>query len=471
MRLRNEFSKAEFGDRRLEQRLLLIVEQFDGQPDKSYPEAAGGDAALEATYRFLNNSSVTPERILSGHFAASCERVRAVRRTVIAHDSTELSFKRPSMGTLGEGRRGFLGHFALAVGLDGGQRVPLGVVAMETVLRDPVEQRGRPRRNTHRRHRAKDSEELRWWRTVDLVERRLGEHSGAIHVMDREADGYELFARLIEARYRFVIRTYYDRTTVPDEEQKISRRRAKSWPRMTDLLKKTPALLKVEVPLSPRRKVTQANKVKPAREARVATLEYVACAMEIAQPFWTPIDGPTSLQVNVVQVREVNPPADCEPVEWRLITTEPVETSDDVIAVIDAYRARWVIEEYFRALKQGCAYEKRQLENQHAIINALAIFVPMAWDLLALRTAARVAPDAQASTVIDDFKLGLLKRHPKLRLSQQPTARDVMLAVAQLGGHIRNNGEPGWIVLGRGFERLLILEEGALLSSGICDQS
>jgi hypothetical protein len=32
----------------------------------------------------------------------------------------------------------------------------------------------------------------------------------------------------------------------------------------------------------------------------------------------------------------------------------------------------------------------------------------------------------------------------------------------QLGGHIKNNGEPGWIVLGRGFQKLLDLEEGAL---------
>jgi hypothetical protein len=39
--------------------------------------------------------------------------------------------------------------------------------------------------------------------------------------------------------------------------------------------------------------------------------------------------------------------------------------------------------------------------------------------------------------------------------------RQAMLAVAQLGGHIKNNGDPGWLVLGRGYEELLVLEEGA----------
>jgi hypothetical protein len=38
--------------------------------------------------------------------------------------------------------------------------------------------------------------------------------------------------------------------------------------------------------------------------------------------------------------------------------------------------------------------------------------------------------------------------------------REALLAVAALGGHIKNNGEPGWIVLGRGFETLLTLEQG-----------
>jgi hypothetical protein len=40
------------------------------------------------------------------------------------------------------------------------------------------------------------------------------------------------------------------------------------------------------------------------------------------------------------------------------------------------------------------------------------------------------------------------------------TVRDAMLGVAALGGHIKNNGDPGWQVLGRGFRRFLELEEG-----------
>jgi hypothetical protein len=35
-----------------------------------------------------------------------------------------------------------------------------------------------------------------------------------------------------------------------------------------------------------------------------------------------------------------------------------------------------------------------------------------------------------------------------------------MLAVAALGGHLKSNGDPGWLVLGRGMHDLLLLELG-----------
>ena len=37
---------------------------------------------------------------------------------------------------------------------------------------------------------------------------------------------------------------------------------------------------------------------------------------------------------------------------------------------------------------------------------------------------------------------------------------DAMLAVAALGGHLKRNGDPGWLVLGRGMHDLLVMELG-----------
>jgi hypothetical protein len=60
-----------------------------------------------------------------------------------------------------------------------------------------------------------------------------------------------------------------------------------------------------------------------------------------------------SLKVNVVTVTERKCPKGEEPIAWHLTTNEPIATAEQVAAVVDAYRARWVVEEFFKALKTG----------------------------------------------------------------------------------------------------------------------
>jgi IS4 transposase len=49
-----------------------------------------------------------------------------------------------------------------------------------------------------------------------------------------------------------------------------------------------------------------------------------------------------------------------------LYTSEPIDTAEQLLTIVDQYRSRWVIEEFFKALKTGCAFEKRQLESYRA---------------------------------------------------------------------------------------------------------
>jgi hypothetical protein len=185
-------------------------------------------------------------------------------------------------------------------------------------------------------------------------------------------------------------------------------------------------------------------------------------ALTLQRPNYGGAALPKWLPVNVVHVLETDPPEGEKPVEWTLLTTEPIETERDVLAVVDYYRARWTIEEYFKALKQGCAVEKRQLETYETLSKALAIFVPIAWKLLEVRTLARTAPALPATEVLTPTQLQVLNACGPIELPATPTVQDALLAVAKLGGHIKNNGQPGWQVLGRGFEQLITLEAGWL---------
>jgi hypothetical protein len=76
--------------------------------------------------------------------------------------------------------------------------------------------------------------------------------------------------------------------------------------------------------------------------------------------------------LNLVRVQEVNVPEGDEPIEWRLWTSLPIDTAEQICEVVDAYRGRWVVEEFFKALKTGCAFEERQLQSRESLLNALA---------------------------------------------------------------------------------------------------
>jgi hypothetical protein len=312
--------------------------------------------------------------------------------------------------------------------------------------------RGAPRNTKHSgRREPADRESLRWHELAAEVGNRLRGHTRVIHLMDSEADSYRLFAQLVAAGDGFVIRMRSDRRIVAPEPASF---------RVDERMAKAEELFVREVPLSTRKPRADGRPTRHApRSARMAKLGFSAVTLTILRPDHEREPLPPSLTLNVIRVFEVDAPVDVEPVEWTLMTTEPIGTLAQVAAAVDAYRARWVIEEFFKALKTGCAFEKRQLESSHALLNALAIFAPIAWRLLLLRQLGRDDSTLPASTVLNEMQLRLLRR--KTKLEDAPTIRQAMLAVAQLGGHIKNNGDPGWLVLGRGYEELLILEEGA----------
>jgi hypothetical protein len=87
MNIRSEVETARFGDKRLTARLVRIAEQIAKGPDQSFPKAARSDAALEATYRFLGNESVTPAAILQPHVTATAARCAQAGAVFVAHDS------------------------------------------------------------------------------------------------------------------------------------------------------------------------------------------------------------------------------------------------------------------------------------------------------------------------------------------------------------------------------------------------
>jgi hypothetical protein len=167
-----------------------------------------------------------------------------------------------------------------------------------------------------------------------------------------------------------------------------------------------------------------------------------------------------------VHVIERDPPAGEKPMQWMLLTNLAVTTAQEIHFVVDSYCARWVIEEFFKALKSGCAIEKRQLESVATVTNMLAISLPIAWLLLRLRNLSRNEPDRAGASMLPPLMLTCLRvlslKQRRYTLPENPTCKELAWAIAGLGGHIKNNGEPGFAVLGRGMDSLLIATELAV---------
>jgi hypothetical protein len=367
---------------------------------------------------------------------------------------------------VGPQRQAFWVHASLAVSAEG-VRAPLGVIALAPFTRDAAAPGPEPPWRERYDDPAKESR--RWMTGVRAVRDRCGPTVQVIHVMDREGDSYELFAELLAADERFVVRLAHDRRLTGGDDAPPEKLGA-ALAQATTCFERT-------VVVSARRgaRPPRARKTHPPRAQREAHLRIAARQVTFRRPGdLRDCDLPPGLTVNVVRAWEVNPPADQEPIEWRLVTTEPIATPPQVMQVIDWYRTRWLIEEYFKCVKTGCAYEQRQLESLDTLLVALGLLAPIAWQLLLMRHLTRELSDAPATVALSRRQLAVLRATPAgARVPPDPTVREALLAVARLGGHLRQNGEPGWLVLTRGMQTLLTMEAGWVAAGRArsCDQS
>lgn len=437
-----EFEGSTLGDVRRRDRLQKLAKSLAVDPTASFPAATRTDAALEAAYRLLRNKSVSMEGILAGHYAQTVERASSESVVLAVHDTTAFKFKgeRDGLGPLHGRGQGFQGHFTLLV-RPGEARLPLGVIAVQTWVRPAGGQK-------KTEITGQSLEASRWKKGAAKAEERVAQKCAVIHVMDREGDSYDLWAELITAKSRFVIRN--------------SRRRIlENGEALSDVIERAATVIEREVQISGRRAVNDLfhRQRNPARETRLARLALSTQSVTLPRPLNCSEKLPATIQVNFVHVREVDTNGSEPPVDWVLATTEPTKSVSDIEHVVDTYRSRWVIEEYFKALKTGCDYEQRQLESEQTLTNALALLAPIAWQLLLLRSLSRESEEVPATEVLTETQLSVLAAFSK-KLPSKPTIRQALLAIAGLGGHIKNNGEPGWLVLGRGFQFLLTLEQG-----------
>jgi hypothetical protein len=101
--------------------------------------------------------------------------------------------------------------------------------------------------------------------------------------------------------------------------------------------------------------------------------------------------------------------------------------AEQVVELIDRYRARWEIEIYFHVLKNGCEVETLQLGAVDWIERALALFMVVAWRITYLMRLGRTCPDLDAALFFSADEIrGTYLLTKQSKPAQPPRLNDVI---------------------------------------------
>jgi hypothetical protein len=444
-----EFKDVDFGDKRLNSRIVRIATTLAAMSAESIPAACRGWQETKATYRSFDNKKITAEKILSAHIAATKERMRSQKRVLLLQDTSELDysnhFSKEGIGYLnGEQHKGFLIHPLFAIGED---RLPLGLVKLALWTRETLGQAKR-----HEERAIEDKETLRW--LLHYQEgNKLAQEMPQTHMVvigDRESDIYEVLAEAAKAKSDgdvsadLLVRSSHNRRVAMSDGKQG---------KIRELSSGSSVLGEIAFEMQPRkgekeRKVQQQIR---ATEIQILPTQRRGDRGEME-----------SFAMTVVHAKEINVPTGATPVEWFLLTTVKVGNDfERACEIIEWYLARWEIELYFKALKSGCKVEEIQLQEAQRFMSCLALYAVIAWRILFLVKIGRTRSELCCSEFLSETEwrtayVMIRKKKPK----HPPTIGEAINIIAQVGGYLarKSDGPPGMKNLWRGLSRIRQVE-------------
>lgn len=406
-----EFGEAPLGDMRLSQRLVEIAQSKAEKPGLAFTGVAEGDwPAVKAFYRFIDHpdeEAVSLPHILQPHRERTVQRMKAQRTVLCIQDGSDLDYSSlaqcQGLGVIGTNQtdaqsRGLHLHTTLAVATNG---LPLGVLRAQCLapqLKSPDDHRPswaipiEEKETFHWIEGLRDTEDL----AAQMPQTRL------INVCDREADFFELFEEQRRRRHvDLLVRANYNRGLMEEPFK------------LFEAVRQAPLQTKVQiqVPHQSARPKLSKKKARPNRPSRQAHLEVRYQRIQLRPPKYYADKDPIDLWV--IHAVESSPPAGTAPVEWFLLTTVNITSSEDAIQCLRWYCLRWRIEDWHRVLKSGCAIERIAHDTAERIRRAIAINLVIAWRIMLMTLLGRETPGLPAEVLFSDIELQVLRAYSK----------------------------------------------------------
>lgn len=410
----------------------------------------GGDRGGELRAgRFFANPKVTAGKIIDSWATLTGAAVTG-RHVLAIQDTTEVKFPttaqcRRGLGPVKKGNAyGVLVHAMLAV--DAASGACLGLVDGDVWTRDGVNA------TPHRARPLAERESARWVDTAQRAKQVLQRAAMVTVIDDREADIYPKWASVPQPGLHLLTRAQSDRRLVGGGT-------------LSSAVAKLPTTGRRQIELPAR---------EPGRPKRGAVVELRFGEVEICRPRdELDRDLPKTVRLRLVEVQEVDPPADVEPLHWRLLTTHSIGGAAEAWRIADWYRARWTIEQLFRLMKsQGLQLEDSQLASAERLVK-LAAAATMAACVDIQLTQGRDGKDQMpAANVFTAPEIETLEGlgptlEGKTERQQNPhPLRSLAWAawiIARLGGWNCYYKPPGPITFRRGMEQFYAIHRGRTL--------
>lgn len=458
-----ELAGAGLPDKRLGRRLHRLLDQLSSAPGQPVPAACGDWAATKAAYRFFDNPRVTEHGVLAGHFAATGARCAASERPILLlQDTTEFIYSRAKPERIGftktiNGGRykagqpnrltlcGVLMHASLAVTLAG---TPLGLTAVKFWTRSKFKGTWTLKRHVNpTRVPIETKESYRWLENLRQSMALIAAPERCVHVADRESDIYELFCLAQDLGTRFLVRVQTDRLADPPPNAP-----------QQDAAHRVFAQLDA-APWSGRHRVAVGGDA-----GETACLQVKFAVIETLPPIGKRKRYSPQI-LTYIQARELDPPSDRPPINWKLVTNLPIADLAGAVEKLDWYALRWKAEVFHKVMKSGCRAEEVRLQTAERLAKFLALVAVVSWRIFFVTMSARVKPDAPPDTVLTAAEINALDRIDEARSRprlQRRALADYLLQIAMLGNR---DPPPGNMVVWRGLTRLHDINVGITIGA------
>ncbi len=367
--------------------------------------------AAESAHRMLRSPFIDPQMLNDGACLAAWQHAQGRNLVLAIEDTTGQSFTHSVAPELGNQngkkdptRRGWMVHSVML--MDGETLEPLGLGYQNWWCRPDK----RPGKNTRKRRPYEEKESFKW-QEASLRMAEIADLSNVIGVCDREADVAEYLRYKLEHGQRFVVRSAQSRGIVVDGTTTTLHEHMRHA--------EVRGAVSFEIPQS---------HGAPKRSC-VATVQFERVAL-------TCLRGLSTETIDVVRICEMDAKTD-EPMEWILLTSEPVESLEDAIGIVRIYKQRWQIEVFHRMWKTGCQAKNRRLLHADNLQRLLLILAHVAVFLMQVQHVAATVPDEPCDRILsqDEWECLHALMQPNAPVPKSPpSCLWAVQAIARLAG-------------------------------------